>query len=115
MPEGDILRRTAAALDRGLAGRRLVRSELRWPSVAGLTFEGRTVVGTHAYGKHLFTRFDDQRTLHTHLRMEGVWRVVPTGSPRAVGHGAFVRAVLGGDEWTACLLYTSDAADEEDS
>lgn len=101
MPEGDILRRTAAALDRGLAGRRLVRSELRWPSAAGLTFEGRTVLGTHAYGKHLFTRFDDQRTLHTHLRMEGIWRVVPTGSPRAVGRGAFVRAVLGNDEWTA--------------
>jgi len=101
MPEGDILRRTAAALDRGLAGRRLVRSELRWPSAAGLTFEGRTVLGTHAYGKHLFTRFDDQRTLHTHLRMEGVWRVVPTGSPRGVGRGAFVRAVLGSDEWTA--------------
>jgi len=55
-----------------------MRSELRWPSVAGLTFEGRTVVGTHAYGKHLFTRFDDERTLHTHLRMEGVWYAAGT-------------------------------------
>lgn len=101
MPEGDILRRTAAALDRGLAGRTVLRSELRWPSAAGLTFEGRVVVGTTPYGKHLFTRFDDGRTLHTHLRMEGFWRVEPNGSPQARAAGAFVRAVLGTAEVTA--------------
>lgn len=101
MPEGDILRRTAAALDRALAGRTLVRCELRWPTAAGVTFEGRTVLGTHPYGKHLFTRFDDARTLHTHLRMEGAWRVEPTGSAGARAGGAFVRAVLADTTWTA--------------
>ena len=101
MPEGDILRRTAAALDRALAGRVLVRSELRWPTVAGLTFVDRTVLGTAAYGKHLLTRFDDGRSLHTHLRMEGAWRIVPTSSPSAAGRPATVRAVLATADQTA--------------
>ena len=101
MPEGDILRRTAAALDRALAGRHLVRSELRWPTAAGLTFEGRTVLSTHPYGKHLFPRFDDARSLHTHLRMDGTWRIVSTGSPEAAARDPFVRAVLGAADRTA--------------
>jgi endonuclease-8 len=101
MPEGDILRRTAAELDRALADQVVLRCELRWPSAAGLTFEGRTVLGTHPYGKHLFTRFDDGRTLHTHLRMDGAWRVVATRSPQARAGSTFVRAVLGTDRWTA--------------
>lgn len=101
MPEGDVLRRTAAALDRALAGRTVLRTELRWPSAAGVTFDGRVVLGTTAYGKHLFTRFDDARTLHTHLRMDGAWRVVETGSPRAAAKGTSVRAVLAARRWTA--------------
>lgn len=101
MPEGDILRRTATTLDRGLAGRRIVHCELRWPSAAGLTFEGRVVLGTTPYGKHLLTRFDDGRTLHTHLRMEGYWRVVPKDSPAARAAGHLVRAVLATADVTA--------------
>jgi len=101
MPEGDILRRTAATLDRGLAGQVVVRCELRWPSAAGVTFEGRVVLGTLPYGKHLLTRFDDGRTLHTHLRMEGYWRVVPTRSPASRAAGPNVRAVLGTADSTA--------------
>ncbi len=73
MPEGDILRRTAAELDAALAGKVLLRAELRWPTVAGVDLVGRTVLGTRPYGKHLLTRFDDGRTLHTHLRMDGAW------------------------------------------
>ena len=104
MPEGDILRRTAAALDRALAGQIVVRSELRWPTVAGLTFAGCRVLETFAYGKHLLTRFDDGRSLHTHLRMEGSWRVVATGSPSAAGRSADVRAVLAAAGQTALGL-----------
>lgn len=101
MPEGDILRRTAAALDRALAGALVVRTDLRWPTAAGTSFDGRTVLGTLAYGKHLLTRFDDGRTMHTHLRMDGAWRTYPSGSPAAAGAGRFVRAVLGTAAWTA--------------
>lgn len=101
MPEGDVLRRTATRLDDALAGRVLVRAELRWPSAAGVDLVGRTVLGTRPYGKHLFTRFDDGRTLHTHLRMDGMWRVAATGTPRAAGRATEVRAVLATDRWTA--------------
>ncbi len=59
------------------------------------------MLGTTAYGKHLFTRFDDGRTLHTHLRMDGYWRVVPTTSSRVIAADPFVRAVLGTADRTA--------------
>ena len=101
MPEGDILRRTARTLDRALTGNALVRAELRWPDAAGVDLVGRTVLGTSAYGKHLFTRFDDGRSLHTHLRMEGSWRLERTGGGRDRAAGAFVRAVLATATWTA--------------
>ncbi|EYR61854.1 DNA glycosylase [Actinotalea ferrariae CF5-4] len=101
MPEGDILRRAARTLDAALAGQRLVRAELRWPSAAGVDLVGATVLGTVPYGKHLFTRFDDGRSLHTHLRMEGSWRLVRTGTPAAQARSPWVRAVLATAEWTA--------------
>ena len=96
-----MLRRTAAHLDRALAGHRLVRADLRWPTAAGVDLTGRTVLGTRPYGKHLLTRFDDGRTLHTHLRMDGSWRIVPTTDRRSAGRSPQVRAVLGDERWTA--------------
>ncbi|MDT0165567.1 DNA-formamidopyrimidine glycosylase family protein [Actinotalea sp. AC32] len=101
MPEGDILRRAARSLDQALVGSPLVRAELRWPSAAGVDLVGRTVLRTVPYGKHLFTRFDDGRTLHTHLRMEGSWRISRTGAPTARAAGPYVRAVLATASWTA--------------
>ncbi|HEY0217710.1 MAG TPA: DNA-formamidopyrimidine glycosylase family protein [Cellulomonas sp.] len=101
MPEGDILRRTATRLDEALAGRVLVRGELRWPTVAATDLTGRTVLGTVPYGKHLLTRLDDGRTLHTHLRMDGSWRIARTGSPGARATAPQVRAVLANATWTA--------------
>ncbi|MBU4334934.1 MAG: Fpg/Nei family DNA glycosylase [Actinobacteria bacterium] len=101
MPEGDVLRRTAALLDAALAGRRLVRAELRWPTMPTADLTGCTVLHTRPYGKHLLTRFDDGRTLHSHLRMDGVWRVVPTGSPRAAARSPRVRALLADEHSTA--------------
>lgn len=104
MPEGDILRRTAARLDQALAGEVLQRAELRWPSAAGTDLSGRTVLGTTTYGKHLLTRFDDGRTLHTHLRMDGSWAVHRTGSRSRAERDPRVRAVLAAPLWTALGL-----------
>lgn len=101
MPEGDILRLTAARLDAALSGRPLVRAELRWPRVPEVAFTGHVVTGTTAYGKHLFTRLDHGWTLHTHLRMEGSWRIERTGTPAARAAGPTVRAVLAAETWTA--------------
>lgn len=97
MPEGDILRRTAAELDRALAGKVLLRAELRWPTVGGVDLVGRTVLGTAPYGKHLLTRFDDGRTLHTHLRMDGAWYVRRGDDPAVPVRDPKVRAVLATD------------------
>jgi formamidopyrimidine-DNA glycosylase len=98
MPEGDTVYRAARTLDRALAGKRLARAELRLPALAGVDLRGVRVLGTGTHGKHLFTRFDSGRTLHTHLRMDGQWRVLAPGR-RAPGWGAdSVRVVLGADD-----------------
>jgi endonuclease-8 len=101
VPEGDILRRAARSLDAALAGHRLVRADLRWPSAAGVDLVGTTVLRTVPYGKHLFTRLDDGRSLHTHLRMEGSWRLARTGTAESHARSPWVRAVLATAEWTA--------------
>jgi len=102
VPEGDVLRLTAGRLGAALRGAPLVRAELRWPSAAGVDLVGATARETVAYGKHLLTRFDDGRTLHTHLRMDGYWRVHRTGAREANGRSPAVRAVLATETWT-CL------------
>jgi len=95
------VRRTAIRLDQALAGRILARAELRWPTAAGVDLDGRTVLGTVSYGKHLLTRFDDGRTLRTHLRMDGSWTIARTGSPAAAARSPYVRVVLGETTWSA--------------
>ncbi|WP_183094164.1 DNA-formamidopyrimidine glycosylase family protein [Nocardioides stalactiti] len=82
MPEGDAVFLTARRLDRGLAGQVLTASDFRWPSLATVDLSGSRVIGTGTHGKHLLTRLDHEGsllTLHTHLKMEGVWRVVDRG------------------------------------
>ncbi|MEX0429200.1 DNA-formamidopyrimidine glycosylase family protein [Nocardioides sp. DS6] len=82
MPEGDAVRRTARQLDRGLSGQDLLRSDFRVPALATVDLAGGTVVATVPRGKHLLTRIDHETgawTLHTHLTMEGSWRVMPSG------------------------------------
>ncbi|MGN7703052.1 DNA-formamidopyrimidine glycosylase family protein [Cellulosimicrobium sp. 22601] len=117
MPEGDILRLVSARLDEALAGRVLVRAELRWPTAAEADLTGRTVVANVPYGKHLFTRLDDGRSLHTHLRMEGSWRIARTGARDARAAEPSVRVVLANAWWTAVgnrigMLHVLRTADE---
>ncbi|MGM7421423.1 DNA-formamidopyrimidine glycosylase family protein [Cellulosimicrobium sp. CpK407] len=117
MPEGDILRLVSARLDEALAGRALVRAELRWPTAAEVDLTGRTVVANVPYGKHLFTRLDDGRSLHTHLRMEGSWRIARTGARDARAAEPSVRVVLANAWWTAVgnrigMLHVLRTADE---
>ena len=91
-----MLRRTPRAwIQLALAGQRLTRADLRWPSVATVDLVGATVLGTAPYGKHLLTRFDDGRTLHTHLRMDGTGASARTGTREAAARSPDVRAVLG--------------------
>ena len=67
---------------------------------------GRTVLEVVSRGKHLLTRLDDGRTLHTHLRMEGSWRIEGGGSPAAASalRRRDLRVALGTAEWTTLGL-----------
>jgi endonuclease-8 len=83
-----------------LAGRELVRGELRHPRLVQHDLAGRTVLDVVSVGKHLLTRFDDGRTLHTHFRMDGSWHLYRPGmSWQRPAHEA--RAVLETDERVA--------------
>lgn len=82
MPEGDTVLRAARLLDRSLSGRTLTRTDFRVPRLATVDLAGATVAATVARGKHLLTRIDGDGaawTLHTHLKMEGSWRVHAPG------------------------------------
>lgn len=93
-----MLLRTARRLTAALAEGVLVRAELRWPTVAGAGLVGQRALATVSYGKHLLTRFDGGWTLHTHLRMDGSWRIARTGARVADTHE--VRAILATPSWT---------------
>ena len=93
MPEGDTVYAAGKRLGNALRGQRLVRGELRHPRLVEHDLAGLTVTGVHSVGKHLFTRFDDERSLHTHFRMDGSWHLYRLGQRwRRPNHQA--RAVL---------------------
>jgi endonuclease-8 len=100
MPEGDTVRRSARALDRALKGRTLIRTDFRVPQLATTDLGGSIVVGVESRGKHMLTRFDDGRTLHTHFKMEGSWHLYRQGE-RWRGPGWQVRVVLETDPFVA--------------
>ena len=126
MPEGDTVYHTARILDRALSGQRLVRTDLRVPQHATADLAGGTVVETVSRGKHLLTRIDrdsptgtDRWTLHTHLKMEGSWKVLKPGQrwPKPA-HTA--RAVLETEAATAVgfslgVVQLLDRADEAEA
>jgi endonuclease-8 len=99
MPEGDVVWRTARQLDEALSGRALMRSDFRVPRYATTDLTGRTVAETVSRGKHLLTRIDGDITVHTHLKMDGSWRISPaTSSPR---RDYRIRLILANREWQA--------------
>src|SRR5215469_8113866 len=77
MPEGDAVWLTARRLHQALAGRALTRSDFRVPRYATTNLTGRVVTEAVSRGKHLLIRTGDGITVHTHLRMDGSWRVRP--------------------------------------
>ena len=77
MPEGDTIRRLADKISRRFAGEQCVRCVTRDPRLVGVDLAGATLVDVDAVGKHLFIRFDNGNTLHSHLLMSGSWTVGP--------------------------------------
>jgi endonuclease VIII len=100
VPEGDAVWFTARRLHEALAGRPLTRSDFRVPRYATVNLTGQTVTEAAARGKHLLIRTDRGLTVHTHLKMDGAWRIMPaSGRPPAQLHT--LRVVLANAEWVA--------------
>ena len=83
MPEGDTIHAAAHRVGAALVGKEIVSIETpqprhamdRWPD----RLSGRPVRSVDAHGKHLFMRFEGDLTLHSHLRMGGMWGVYEDG------------------------------------
>ena len=83
MPEGDTIHSAARRVGAALVGREIRSIETpqarhgrdRWPE----RLDGRGVRAVDARGEHLFVRFDNGLTLHSHLRMGGAWKVYRRG------------------------------------
>ncbi|MEU4250597.1 DNA-formamidopyrimidine glycosylase family protein [Amycolatopsis sp. NPDC026612] len=91
MPEGDTVFLVGKRFAKAMTGKTLLRGEFRVPQLATVDLSGREVLGVGTVGKHLFTRFSGDLTLHSHLMMDGMWDVYPAGAKwRRPGHHARV-------------------------
>ncbi|QGN56934.1 Fpg/Nei family DNA glycosylase [Nostocoides sp. HKS02] len=117
MPEGDTVWRTAHRLDQALAGAPVVVCDLRFPAVATIDLRGATTLEVVSRGKHLLHRLDSGVTVHSHLRMEGQWRVERAADTPRWLRRSDLRAAIGTSTWTALglrlgLLEVLPTADE---
>jgi endonuclease VIII len=74
MPEGDTAYQAAKRLDAALAGQVVTTSDFRVPAYATVDLSGEIVHSVASRGKHLLMRIGN-RVVHSHLKMEGEWRV----------------------------------------
>jgi endonuclease-8 len=91
--------RAAGQLHGALAGRVLTRTDFRVPRFATTDLSGQAVLNVASRGKHILTRVDGGTTIHTHLRMDGSWRIRAAGGSLPRDHR--VRLVLANGEWQA--------------
>lgn len=105
MPEGDTVWRTANRLHQALAGQPLATWDLRWGELATTDLVGATTVEVVSRGKHILQRLDAGVTLHSHLRMEGQWRIEDAqklGSRQRANPQ--IRALVATEHWAALGL-----------
>ncbi|MGP3986693.1 Fpg/Nei family DNA glycosylase [Streptomyces sp. 3N207] len=106
MPEGDTVWRTAHTLHSALTGQVLARTDFRVPRLATVDLSGRMLLNVTPRGKHLLMRVEGGLTVHSHLGMEGAWRVKAnppggTSSPGGFGPAHQIRALLATGSHTA--------------
>ncbi|MCZ8379208.1 endonuclease VIII Nei2 [Mycobacterium sp. CPCC 205372] len=97
MPEGDTVYRTATALREGLVGKTVTRCDVRVPRYAAVDLTGDVVDEVLTRGKHLFIRIG-AASIHSHLKMDGSWKVNPVSRPSRAGHR--IRIILEAGEGT---------------
>jgi endonuclease VIII len=85
MPEGDTVWHTAAVLREALAGKALTRCDIRVPRYATVDLTGHVVDEVVSRGKHLFIRVGPA-SIHSHLKMDGSWKVSPANKPTRADH-----------------------------
>jgi endonuclease-8 len=106
MPEGDTIHRIAGRMNAALSDREIEDASAPNPRSPvhrrAAELEGRTLERAEARGKHLLLHFSDSVVLHSHLGMNGRWRidmngVRPRGRPWLVLRaGPAVASVSGG-------------------
>ncbi|MFF0096770.1 Fpg/Nei family DNA glycosylase [Streptomyces canus] len=101
MPEGDTVWQSARRLHSALADKVLTRSDLRVPKYATADLTGRRVLDVTPRGKHLLTRIEGGLTLHSHLRMDGSWKVYAENQRWTGGPTHQIRAILANADRTA--------------
>jgi formamidopyrimidine-DNA glycosylase len=101
MPEGDVVWSTARRLHEALAGQVLTRSDFRVPRYATVDLSEQLVTEVVARGKHLLIRTGNGLTVHTHLKMEGFWRVRPARPGIHRVESSKLRLVLANAQWEA--------------
>jgi endonuclease VIII len=104
VPEGDTVWLAARRMQRALAGATLRRGELRVPQLAAVDLAGVGVREVVPRGKHLLIRLADDRTLHSHFRMDGSWHIYRPGGKWRGGPAYDIRAVLTTGEYE-CVGY----------
>ena len=112
MPEGHTIHRLARRHSRLLRGQRLAADSPQGRFAEGAALlDGRELVATDAWGKHLFHRYDDL-WLHVHLGLYGKFRDGLLPAPPA--RGALRLRLVGEDHWlelrgpTACEVVTDE-------
>lgn len=104
MPEGDTVWRTADRLNRALGGEPITLSDFRFPEIATADLRGAVTIEVVSRGKHLLHRVDSGLTVHSHLRMEGQWRVERVADTARWLRRADLRAAVGTRTWSALGL-----------
>src|SRR5687768_1203058 len=88
----------ARRLQHGLAGAKLLGSDFRVPRLATTKLDGWTVAESASRVKHLLLRLQSpggkRVTLHSHLRMDGLWRLYLPGERWSARPAHLIRVVL---------------------
>ena len=82
MPEGDTVFRTAAVLCEALVGTTLTRCDIRVPQHATLDPAARRSM-TFSVAASICSFASAPPASHSHLKMDGSWRVFPAAARRA--------------------------------